>query len=58
MATKTTANTQPEPTPEPTRVPCLCGCGDTPKGKKSRFVAGHDARYHSAQKKAAAEAAK
>jgi hypothetical protein len=38
------------------RPPCLCGCGGTPKGKKSRFIPGHDARYHAAQKKAAAEA--
>ena len=50
--------TETETTTEPQRDPCMCGCGDTPKGKKSRFVAGHDARYHSAQKKAAAEAAK
>jgi hypothetical protein len=35
------------------RLPCLCGCGGFPKGKKARFVPGHDARYHSAQKKAA-----
>jgi hypothetical protein len=42
---------------EPGRPACLCGCGGTPKGKKSRFVPGHDARYHSAEKKAAAEAA-
>ena len=21
--------------------PCLCGCGESPKGKKSRFVQGH-----------------
>jgi hypothetical protein len=34
------------------RPPCLCGCGGYPKGKKARFVPGHDARYHSAQKKA------
>lgn len=38
------------------RPPCLCGCGGTPKGKKSRFIPGHDARYHAAQKKAAAVA--
>jgi hypothetical protein len=53
MATKTK-----QTTPEPTREPCVCGCGDKPKGRKSRFIPGHDARYHSAQKKAAAEAAK
>jgi hypothetical protein len=55
MATRTK---QPEPTPEPTRPPCLCGCGGFPAGRKSRFIPGHDARYHAAQKKAAAEAAK
>lgn len=36
------------------RAPCMCGCGDFPRGKKSRFIPGHDARYHAAQKKAAA----
>lgn len=25
-------------------APCLCGCGETPKGKNARFVVGHDAR--------------
>ncbi len=34
------------------RPPCLCGCDGTPKGPKSRFIPGHDSRYHSAQKKA------
>ncbi len=57
MATRTKQTTA-EPTPEPTRAPCLCGCGESPRGKRSRFVPGHDARYHAAQKKAAAEAAK
>lgn len=33
---------------------CLCGCGGT---TKRRFVPGHDARYHAAQKRAAKEAA-
>ena len=28
------------------RAPCLCGCGQTPLGKKSRFIQGHDARLH------------
>jgi hypothetical protein len=27
-----------------TRLPCLCGCGETPKGKKARFMPGHDAQ--------------
>ena len=26
------------------RVACRCGCGETPKGKKARFIPGHDAR--------------
>lgn len=34
------------------RPPCLCGCGGYPKGAKARFIPGHDAKYHSAQKKA------
>ena len=25
---------------------CECGCGGEPKGKKARFLPGHDARYH------------
>ena len=25
--------------------PCICGCGETPSGKRSRFIIGHDARY-------------
>ena len=28
----------------PGRPPCLCGCGGYPKGKKSRYLPGHDAR--------------
>lgn len=40
------------------RPPCLCGCGGYPKGAKARFIPGHDARYHAAQKRAAAEAQK
>lgn len=36
--------------------PCLCGCGEVPKGKKSRFMPGHDAHYHAARKKASAVA--
>jgi hypothetical protein len=42
---------------EPGRPPCECGCGGFPKGKSSRFIPGHDAKLHSAQKKAAAGAA-
>jgi hypothetical protein len=29
------------------RTTCLCGCGGTPKGKKSLFLMGHDARLRS-----------
>jgi precorrin-8X/cobalt-precorrin-8 methylmutase len=32
--------------PEPTdRLPCLCGCGSHPRGKRSRFMSGHDQRH-------------
>lgn len=30
------------------RAPCLCGCGQFPAGKKSRFCPGHDAKAASA----------
>ena len=39
------------------RPPCLCGCLDFPKGANSRFIPGHDARYHAAQKAAEKAAA-
>jgi hypothetical protein len=29
---------------------CECGCGGSPKGKRSRFLPGHDARMHGAAK--------
>lgn len=35
-----------------TRAACVCGCGGFPAGKKARFLPGHDARYHAAQKRA------
>lgn len=35
------------PAPE-TREPCLCGCGGIPKGKKARFMPGHDAQFKAA----------
>ncbi len=39
--------------PEATdRPPCDCGCGGSPKGAKSRYLPGHDARHVSAQKTA------
>lgn len=34
------------------RAACLCGCGGFPKGRRSRFVPGHDARWYAAQKRA------
>ena len=37
---------------------CLCGCGGTPKSAKARFVPGHDARYHAAEKRRADAEAK
>lgn len=37
---------------ETPRAACLCGCGETPKGKKARYLAGHDARHHAALKAA------
>jgi hypothetical protein len=58
LATRTKATAVPaaEPTtPAATdeRPPCLCGCGDFPKGKHARFIPGHDARYHAALKRTA-----
>lgn len=29
---------------ETPREPCLCGCGNTPTRKRSRFMPGHDAQ--------------
>ena len=34
------------------RATCLCGCGETPKGKEARYLPGHDARHHAALKAA------
>lgn len=58
MATKSESKTQEkelptvqveEATKEETWVhpPCECGCGGIPKGKKARFLPGHDAKVHS-----------
>jgi len=30
---------------------CLCGCGGTPRGHKSQFLVGHDARLHAELKR-------
>jgi hypothetical protein len=35
-----------------TRQPCLCGCGNFPRGKHSRFMPGHDQRINSATRSA------
>jgi hypothetical protein len=37
------------------RLLCQCGCGEMPKGKKSKFLPGHDARWYSAQKQSKAK---
>lgn len=34
--------------PETPREPCLCGCGQIPKGKRARFIPGHDAQLKAA----------
>ena len=41
-ATETVGRTSAEDGIE--RAPCLCGCGQAPKGKKARFLMGHDNR--------------
>ena len=57
-ATKAKPAAKPKAAPEATdRPPCLCGCGGFPKGVNSRFIPGHDARYHAAQKAAEKAAA-
>jgi hypothetical protein len=43
----------PDKTP---RTSCECGCGGTPKGFKSRYLPGHDARHAAAQRADASEA--
>lgn len=55
---RVTAPTGPPVPPQPARVnsvaasgdrpPCLCGCGNYPRGKRSRFLPGHDQRIDSA----------
>jgi hypothetical protein len=57
VATKTTPTATPATETAPERPACLCGCGGFPKGKNARFIPGHDARFHAAEKRAAAEAA-
>ncbi len=45
-----------KPSSVPDNEPCLCGCGGLPKGPRSRFLPGHDARWHAAKKRDAATA--
>jgi hypothetical protein len=40
------ATSDPRVRPEP--APCLCGCGNFPRGKRSRFMPGHDERLNPA----------
>ncbi len=40
-----------KPTPI-ARAACACGCGSTPVGKASKFLSGHDQRFHSAERAA------
>lgn len=44
--TATDETTESAPEPEP-RQPCLCGCGEIPVRKRSRFIPGHDAQLKS-----------
>jgi hypothetical protein len=36
--------------PQAPRSPCECGCGGFPSSKAGRFLPGHDAKFHAAQK--------
>jgi hypothetical protein len=42
-ATKSEEATK-EPTKQAERPECRCGCGQRPRGKRSHFLPGHDAR--------------
>lgn len=35
-----------DPSYVPYRRPCACGCGGHPKGKKAKYLPGHDSRMH------------
>jgi hypothetical protein len=48
----TKQNEQEPPAIATGRPACLCGCDGFPKGKKARYLPGHDAKHHAAQKKA------
>lgn len=45
---ETTTTEQTEQQTEAPRT-CECGCGGHPRGKKSRFLPGHDAKAHGAR---------
>lgn len=42
-----TGEASPGILPTGARQPCLCGCGQYPKGRHSRYMPGHDARHSS-----------
>ena len=46
------AKAEPKPRAEKAGRPCQCKCGGTTKG--GRFLPGHDARYHAAERRIAA----
>ncbi len=46
------AKAEPKPKAEKAGRPCDCKCGGTTKG--GRFLPGHDARYHAAERRIAA----
>lgn len=46
------AKAEPKPRTEKVGRPCDCKCGGTTKG--GRFLPGHDARYHAAERRIAA----
>jgi hypothetical protein len=43
-----TAGVAMRPAPSQSRPPCLCGCGNVPRGRHSRFMPGHDQRINPA----------
>lgn len=46
--TETPILRRPVQAPNPLRPPCLCGCGNVPRGRHSRFMPGHDQRINPA----------
>lgn len=47
-AVRNVAGAARPPLPADRREPCLCGCGGTPAGRRSRFLPGHDHRINPA----------